>query len=402
METIKEIFRIGHGPSSSHTMGPSRVAIDFGRKNAHATSFKVILYGSLGATGKGHLTDKAISDELSPRPVVFEWQPDIFLERHPNALKIIAYNDSNEVVDETTAYSVGGGKIVYEGMTEDSSKQIYPLTDMASILKWAQNGGRTFWEYVQEHEESDIWDYLETVWTTMKDAIERGINTEGVLPGCLNLPRKASSYYFKARGYRDSIQRRGLLYAYALAVSEENAAGGKVVTAPTCGSCGVLPSILYMLRNHYEMPKQRILYAMATAGLIGNIIKFNASISGAEVGCQGEIGTACAMAAGAAAHSFGGTLNQIEYAASIGLEHFLGLTCDPVCGLVQIPCIERNPMGASRALDANMYAFLSDGRHFVPFDKVVQVMKQTGHDLPSIYKETSAGGLAVFADKTTI
>ena len=399
MESIKEIFRIGHGPSSSHTMGPSRVAVTFGRKNADAASFKVILYGSLAATGKGHLTDKAILDELLPKPVVFEWQSDIFLERHPNALKIIAYNNSGEVMDEATAYSVGGGKVIYEGVSEDAAKQIYPLTDMASILHWGLHGGRTFWEYVQEHEESDIWDYLETVWITMKEAIERGINTEGVLPGGLHLPRKASSYYFKARGYRDSVQRRGLLFAYALAVSEENAGGGKVVTAPTCGSCGVLPSILYMLRHHHDMTDKRILLALATAGLIGNIIKFNASISGAEVGCQGEIGTACAMSAGAAAQAFGGTLNQIEYAASIGLEHFLGLTCDPVCGLVQIPCIERNPMGASRALDANMYAILSDGRHFVPFDKVVQVMKQTGHDLPSIYKETSAGGLAVFVDK---
>ena len=399
MERIKEIFRIGYGPSSSHTMGPSEVATTFGRKNADAASFKVILYGSLAATGKGHFTDKAILDELSPKPVVFEWQPDIFLERHPNALKIIAYDDSGKVINETTAYSVGGGKVVYDGVPEDTAKQIYPLTDMASILKWGLHSGRTFWEYVEEHEESDIWDYLETVWLTMKEAIERGINTEGVLPGGLNLPRKASSYYFKAQGYRDSMRRRGSLYAYALAVSEENAGGGRVVTAPTCGSCGVLPSILYLLRHHYEMTDKRILLAMATAGLIGNIVKFNASISGAEVGCQGEIGVACAMSAGASAQAFGGTVNQIEYAATIGLEHFLGLTCDPVCGLVQIPCIERNPMGASRALDANMYAILSDGRHFVPFDKVVQVMKQTGHDLPSIYKETSAGGLAVFADK---
>ena len=397
MESIKEIFRIGYGPSSSHTMGPSRVATAFKKKNADAASFTVVLYGSLAATGKGHLTDKAIADELSPIPVKFEWQPDIFLERHPNALKITAYNDANEITDETTAYSVGGGKVVYDGVPEDTNKQIYPLTDMASILHWGHNSGRTFWEYVQEHEESDIWDYLEAVWLTMKEAIERGIHTEGVLPGGLHLPRKASSYYFKAQGFRDSMRRRGSLFAYALAVSEENAGGGKVVTAPTCGSCGVLPSILYTLRYHHDMTDKRILLAIATAGLIGNIIKFNASISGAEVGCQGEVGSACAMSAGAATQTFGGTLNQIEYAASIGLEHFLGLTCDPVCGLVQIPCIERNPMGAARALDANMYAILSDGRHFVPFDKVVQVMKQTGHDLPSIYKETATGGLAVFA-----
>ncbi|MDR0365096.1 MAG: L-serine ammonia-lyase, iron-sulfur-dependent, subunit alpha [Bacteroidales bacterium] len=397
MESIKEIFRIGYGPSSSHTMGPSRVAAAVGKKYADAASFKVVLYGSLAATGKGHLTDKAIKDALAPRPVEFEWRSSIFLPKHPNALKITVFNSDDLQIGETLAYSVGGGKVLYEGVEEDVSQQIYPLTDMASILNWVLNSGRAFWEYVQEYEESDIWDYLKEVWITMKEAIERGINKEGVLPGGLNLPRKASSYYYKAQSYRDSMQRRGLLYAYALAVSEENASGGKVVTAPTCGSCGVLPSIMYLLNNYYNIAEMRILKALATAGLIGNIIKYNASISGAEVGCQGEIGSACAMSAGAAAQAFGGTPNQIEYAASIGLEHFLGLTCDPVCGLVQIPCIERNPMAASRALDADLYALLSDGRHFVPFDNVVRVMKQTGCDLPSIYKETSEGGLAIFA-----
>lgn len=397
MESIKEIFRIGHGPSSSHTMGPSRVATAFGSKYADAAAFKVILYGSLAATGKGHLTDKAIIDALSPRTVEFEWQPAVFLPQHPNALRITAFDGEGKELGETLAYSVGGGQVLYDGAEENKAEQIYPLTNMTSILDWVLSTGRTFWEYVREYEDSDILDYMQEVWRVMKSAIERGLNEEGVLPGGLNLPRKAASYYYKAQSYRDSMQRRGLLFSYALAVSEENANGGKVVTAPTCGSCGVLPSIMFLLNTHYGIAESRILKALATAGLIGNIIKHNASISGAEVGCQGEIGSACAMAAGAAAQAFGGTPKQIEYAASIGLEHFLGLTCDPVRGLVQIPCIERNPMAAARALDANLYAVLSDGRHFVPFDNVVRVMKETGHDLPHIYKETSEGGLALFA-----
>jgi L-serine dehydratase len=307
MESIKDIFRIGFGPSSSHTMGPKQCATAFGEEHREATSFKVILYGSLAATGKGHLTDKAIADALTPKKVEFEWLPDVFLEKHPNALKIIALNHNSETIAETTAYSIGGGKILYDNEEQSVDKQIYPLSNMKSVLAWGHKNGKTFWEYVEEYEESDIWDYLAVVWKTMQETIERGILHEGVLPGGLKLPRKAPSYYFKARGYKGSMRRRGMLFAYALAASEENAGGGKVVTAPTCGSCGVLPSILYLLHFHYDVPDSRILHAIATAGLIGNIVKYNASISGAEVGCQGEIGTACAMTAGAAAQAFGGT-----------------------------------------------------------------------------------------------
>jgi L-serine dehydratase len=239
-----------------------------------------------------------------------------------------------------------------------------------------------------------IWDYLREVWTVMKAAVERGVEAEGVLPGGLGVRRKAVSYYVHAAGYNASLKSRGLVYAYALGVSEENASGGKIVTAPTCGSCGVLPAVLYHLHTSKNFTEQRILRALATAGLFGNVVKTNASISGAEVGCQGEVGVACAMAAAAASQLFGGTPAQIEYSAEMGLEHHLGLTCDPVCGLVQIPCIERNAYAAARALDANLYAAFSDGRHSVKFDRIVEVMKQTGHDLPSIYKETSQGGLA--------
>lgn len=231
-------------------------------------------------------------------------------------------------------------------------------------------------------------------WETMKQAVERGINTEGRLPGPLNLARKAPTYYVKASGYKQSLQSRGLVYAYALAVSEENASGGTIVTAPTCGACGVMPAVLYHSWKAHDMSETRVLHALATGGLIGNIVKQNASISGADVGCQGEVGVACAMASAAACQMFGGSPSQIEYAAEMGLEHHLGMTCDPICGLVQIPCIERNAFAATRALDANLYAAFSDGMHRVTFDRVVQVMKQTGHDIPSLYKETSAGGLA--------
>ena len=232
------------------------------------------------------------------------------------------------------------------------------------------------------------------VWRAMQESVERGIDHEGALPGPLKLPRKGPIYYVKASGYKQSLQSRALVYAYALSVSEENASGGTIVTAPTCGSCGVLPAVLYHLAKGHKFSDTRILHALATAGIFGNVVKQNASISGADVGCQGEVGVACAMASAAACQLFGGSPSQIEYAAEMGLEHHLGMTCDPVCGLVQIPCIERNAFAATRALDANLYASFSDGTHSVSFDRVVKVMKQTGHDLPSLYKETSTGGLA--------
>jgi len=252
------------------------------------------------------------------------------------------------------------------------------------------------WEYVEEVEGVEIWDYLQQVWKVMKASVKKGLNEEGVLPGALKLPRKASSYYTKARNFSGRMERRSMIFAYALAVSEQNASGGTIVTAPTCGASGVLPGVLKFIEEYYETTDKKILRALATAGLIGNLVKYNASISGAEVGCQGEVGTACAMASAAATQLFGGTIYQIEYSAEMGLEHHLGLTCDPIAGLVQIPCIERNAFAAARALNHNTYVLLSDGRHRITFDEVVQAMKQTGHDLPNIYKETSTGGLAVF------
>ena len=398
MESIKEIYKIGRGPSSSHTMGPAKAAMLFAKRNPGIPEVRVKLYGSLAATGKGHMTDKAILEALHPVPALIEWNPETFLPAHPNGMTFEALDRLGNIRDSWTTYSIGGGDISDTGK-RDPSSSIYELSNMEDILKWCLNSGRTLWEYVEMHEEPDIWDYMAEVWGVMKDAVERGIETEGVLPGRLNLPRKASSYYIKAKSFKGTLSRRAFTFAFALAVAEENASGGKIVTAPTCGSCGVMPSVLYLLKSQYDIPDKKILRGLATAGLIGNLIKTNASISGAEVGCQGEVGSASSMAAAAAEQMFGGTPRQIEYAASIAMEHSLGLTCDPLFGLVQIPCIERNAFGAARALDANMYALLSDGTHLISFDKVIAAMKQTGHDLPAIYKETAEGGLAVLGIK---
>lgn len=394
MESIREIYKIGIGPSSSHTMGPKRAAERFLARTGGATSYCVTLYGSLAATGKGHLTDKAILDVLTPvAPTEIVWKPDVFLPFHPNAMKFEALDGMGKVIDEWVVYSIGGGDIAEEGQSRVHN-HVYEMTRIADIQVWCEKTGHNYWEYVEQCEGPEIWDYLREVWHVMKAAVERGIEAEGVLPGGLGVRRKAVTYYVHAQGYTGSLKSRGLTYAYALAVSEENAAGGQIVTAPTCGSCGIVPSVLYHLHTSKGFSEDRILRSLATAGIFGNVVKTNASVSGAEVGCQGEVGVACAMAAAASCQLFGGTPAQIEYSAEMGLEHHLGLTCDPVCGLVQIPCIERNAMAAARALDANLYSQISDGKHTVTFDRIVEVMKQTGHDLPSLYKETAQGGLA--------
>ncbi len=393
MESIKEIYKIGHGPSSSHTMGPKKAAESFLEKNNTAARFEVTLFGSLAATGMGHLTDLAIKDTFKNHLFSIIWKPEVFLPKHPNALKFTCFDSDDNILNEWTAYSVGGGAIT-DDFTETETAEIYPHRNLQEILDWCTQSGKQFWEYVEEFEGEKIWTFLEEVWKVMEESISRGLNRDGVLPGILKLPRKAQSFYLKGQNYATPFKRRSQLFSYALAVSEENASGGKIVAAPTCGASGVLPAVLEYFKKVYKSDSRSILRALATAGLIGNLVKMNASISGAEVGCQGEVGTACAMASAAATQLMGGTIYQIEYSAEMGLEHHLGLTCDPVAGLVQIPCIERNAFAAERAVSHNTFALISDGRHRISFDEVVETMYKTGKDLQSQYRETSQGGLA--------
>lgn len=400
METIKKIYKRGYGPSSSHTMGPHRAAELFKTKCPEATRYRVTLYGSLAATGKGHHTDKAIRHGLAPTDVEIVWQADIVKPFHPNGMFFEALDADGNTMKDWLVYSIGGGDLsTEEGLVQYDipvgDTPVYPHSTMTEIMEYTAKEGLSFWEYVERHEDESLWDYLRTVWEQMQQTIEEGLQNDRVIPGGLHLRSKAHQYYIRASAFKPSLQSRALVTAYALATSEQNACGGMIVTAPTCGSSGVLPAVLYHLKKAHEFSDREILRAMATAGLFANVIKTNASISGAEVGCQGEVGSACVMAAVAANQLFGGSPQQIEYAAEMAMEHNLGLTCDPMCGLVQIPCIERNAMAALRALDINIYAMMSDGKHIITFDKVVRTMNRTGKDLPSLYRETSMGGLAV-------
>lgn len=399
METIKKIYKIGYGPSSSHTMGPNRAAEMFAARTPGAVRYRVTLYGSLAATGRGHHTDRAVARGLAPKEAEIVWRPDIVKPFHPNGMLFEALDARNQVADSWLVYSVGGGYLATEqgdvplGITPEG--RIYPHTTMHDIMAHIEREGLSFWEYVEQCEDDTLWPYLEQMWQQMQLTIEEGLQDDRVIAGGLHLRSKAHQYHVRASGFKPSLQSRALVIAYALATSEQNACGGRIVTAPTCGSSGVLPAVLYHLKKNHNFSDREILRAMATAALFGNVIKTNASISGAEAGCQAEVGSACVMAAVASNQLFGGSPKQIEYAAEMAMEHNLGLTCDPLCGLVQIPCIERNAMAALRALDINIYAMMSDGQHIISFDKVVRTMKLTGNDLPSLYKETSLGGLAL-------
>lgn len=396
MDTIRHLFRIGYGPSSSHTMGPKNAAEHFLSKNPTANRFVVTLFGSLAATGKGHMTDQAILDVLGKDRTTIIWQPDVILPYHPNGMEFESFDEAGNVLDDWTVYSVGGGRIDDKGdrIPPETVSNIYPQRNMDEIQRHLYATGMNFWEYVEECEGPDIWNYLREVWHVMSDAVDRGVRQEGVIPGGLGIPRKASLYFRRSQLTRDGFIHSTPMTAFALAVSEENATGGKIVTAPTCGSCGVLPAVLRYFQKKMDITEENILRALATAGVFGNVVKHNGSISGAEAGCQAEIGVACAMAAAAASYFYSGTSRQIEYAAESGLEHHLGLTCDPVAGLVQVPCIERNAAAANAALFAAQFVMFSDGSHRVSFDDVVTAMMHTGIDMPSLYRETSEGGLA--------
>jgi len=379
-------------------MGPRYAAQQFLASCPAGTSYEAELFGSLAATGKGHLTDTTLRQVFkdTDKPLDIHWYPEIQKPAHPNALTLKSFDENNTLLCEKTYYSTGGGKVVEEGDLKNTKKPVYPkyLCKMDHILAYCRKEGLQLWEFVIQYEGAEILSFVTEVWQVMVDSINRGLEQEGVLPGGLKLPRKAAQYFAQAKDLSGPVGTPARAISYALAVAEENAGGGQIVTAPTCGSCGVLPGVLYYVRNQYEIPTSKILRALLTAGLIGNLVKFNGSISGAEVGCQGEVGVACAMASGAVAQLLGGSIHQIEYAAEMGLEHHLGLTCDPMLGLVQIPCIERNALGAMRALDHASYALLSDGYHKVSFDMIIDVMMETGQALPSLYRETSLGGLA--------
>ncbi len=396
MQSLKELYKIGMGPSSSHTMGPRKAADAFNRTYPTAESFRAVLYGSLAATGKGHLTDFAIKEAFYPKPVTIEWKYDTFLPKHPNAMRFEALDKAGHIMGAQVAYSIGGGDIRTDEAFGREINHIYPHKSMAEILQYTSDKRMLLWEYVEEFEGTDIWQYLATIWKTMQTTMNRGLEKRGVLPGSLNLERKARRYLYKAENSPQYLRRMNNLFSYALACSEENAAGGVVVTAPTCGSCGVVPAVCRLIQEIYEFEDTTILHALATASLFGNMAKTNASISGAEVGCQGEVGVACAMAAAAVCQLEGGDNRRIAYAAEMGLEHHLGLTCDPVDGLVQIPCIERNALAASRALDCATYALMSDGDNRVSYDDVLATMMQTGLDMNKDYRETARGGLARF------
>ena len=402
MDSIKTLYKTGNGPSSSHTMGPQKAAASFLIHYPDADLFRVSLYGSLAATGKGHLTDHIITETFSPRRVEILWFPDDEMPEHPNGMKMEALKDGKTLGD-WEGYSIGGGIIRTSGDNAPGKDlPLYPHDSMKKILRHCGKQGLALWEYVYMTEGHGIRDFLKSVLDDMFSSIDEGLHDEGVLPGGLYLSRKSSSYKKRAKMLAEPLSTSARLFSYALAVSETNAGGGIVVTAPTCGASGVLPAVLRSMKETFSLSETDLLRALATAGLIGNIVRTNGSISGAEVGCQGEVGVACAMAAGAAAQLMGGTPRQVEYAAEMGLEHHLGLTCDPVMGLVQIPCIERNVMGASRALASAEYAILSDGSHKVGLDDAIATMTQTGRDLMSTYRETSLGGLASFYDENNM
>jgi len=396
MQSLKELYKIGRGPSSSHSIGPDRAARGFLARYPDADSFKVILYGSLAYTGKGHLTDVVIKEAFEPKEceVVFDY--DTPCDVHPNTMDLFAIKNGNTVGD-MRVYSVGGGTIRCEGEELEPIPDIYELSSYADIAKYCRENNLRIWQYAEQVEGRDIWEYLAEIWHVMKCSIDDGLSKVGILAGGLGTHRKANHLYNQRHIDESSRTRENrMVCSYAFAVSEQNASGATIVTAPTCGSCGVLPSVLYYMQQTRHFSDLEILHALATGGIIGNLIKTNASISGAECGCQAEIGSACSMAAAALAELFEMGLDQIECAAEIAMEHHLGLTCDPIAGLVQIPCIERNAVAAMRAINAISLAnFLSDSRK-ISFDMVVKTMYETGKHLHIGYRETSKEGLAKY------
>ncbi|HCE34049.1 MAG TPA: serine dehydratase [Clostridiales bacterium] len=393
MKSLTELYRIGRGPSSSHTMGPEKAAVIFKNRYPEADSFKVVLYGSLALTGEGHGTDRILRETLEkPTEIVFDKKTAGL--PHPNTFDIFALTGGKEI-GSARVMSVGGGAIKIEGEPDVEPKEVYDLNSFDEIKEYLKAHDMRIPEYVAMVEGEDIWAYLETVWERMKQTVKEGLSADGILPGGLDIHRKAK-FLYNQRHIDESPETKEnrLVASYAFAVSEQNASGGVIVTAPTCGASGVLPAVLVYMQQKHKFSDAKMLRALATAGLIGNLIKTNASISGAECGCQAEVGSACSMAAAGLAELFDMDVEQIEYAAEVAMEHHLGLTCDPVCGLVQVPCIERNAVAAMRAINALSLANFLTYTRKISFDLIIKTMYETGRDLNSVYRETSEGGLA--------
>lgn len=389
MDSIKTLYKIGNGPSSSHTMAPYLASLTYIKEHPDIDEFIVELYGSLASTGKNHLTDKALKSAFKNKKLKIKYSPQISCFHHPNAMKFISVKDGRKE-NEEVMFSVGGGDILKEGEEEKKTKPVYPHKYLGDILKYCLAEKITFLDYVLRFEEGDIMTFAETILKKMFSVVESGFAKSGVLPGKLKVKRKAGSFY---REYLKAKDTSTLVFASALSVSEENAAGEEVVTSPTCGAAGIIPGCFYPLHINGVSFKD-LSSALLVAGLVGNVVRTTGSISGAEVGCQGEVGVACAMAAAGLTYLKGGNLHQIEYASEIALEHHLGLTCDPVLGYVQIPCIERNAMAARRAIACSEFSLLTNGMHYISFDDAVKTMVATGRDINVKYRETAKGGLA--------
>jgi len=400
MKSIREIYKIGKGPSSSHTMGPERAAKLFRSEHPTADAFRVVLYGSLSKTGVGHGTDRVIREVLSPLPTEIVFSKEALEGSHPNTMDLFGYQEGREIA-HLRVESIGGGDIRIPNQRHRDTPDVYPensFAEIADFCKWRYIDKLS--DYVELNEGEEIWDFLSDVWQAMKQSISEGLQATGVLPGGLNVQRKAKYLYEQNPEEQvPALKEFQLIAAYAYAVAEQNAGNGTIVTAPTCGACGVLPAVLRYAQETRGYTDDQILRGLATAGIIGSLTKRNASISGAECGCQAEIGTACSMAAAALAELYGQDLDQVEYAAEVAMEHHLGLTCDPICGLVQIPCIERNAVAAMRAMNACNLSYFLTGSRNISYDMVCRAMHETGLNLSHQYKETSEGGLARIYDR---
>lgn len=401
MKSIREIYKIGKGPSSSHTMGPERAARHFKKDYPQADAFRVILYGSLSKTGVGHGTDRVIREVLAPLPTEIVFSQEQLTDSHPNTMDLFALKDGQQI-GSLRIESIGGGDIRIPGQSLLDTPEVYlenSFAEIADFCKWRYIEKLS--DYVELNEGEDIWMFLMQVWQIMKQSIQDGLSAEGILPGGLNVQRKAKFLFEQpVDALAPGIQEFKHIAAYAYAVAEQNADNGTIVTAPTCGACGVVPAVLKYAQDTQGFTDEQIIRGLAAAGIIGSLTKRNASISGAECGCQAEIGTACSMAAAALAELYEQNLDQVEYAAEAAMEHHLGLTCDPICGLVQIPCIERNAVAAMRAMNACNLSFFLTGSRNISYDMVCRAMHETGINLNHRFRETSEGGLAkIYARK---